>query len=138
VATKPANVISFPAAEDYASGVEAVEEEDVTKRKAMPGLSEGSRITATRVSSDGEAIAGNATEDLVEVVTYMARMADLVGELLGMDEFVSIEFSLSDGSCVLNRERNGDLVAARAGHAIDLNTLRESLHSEPLKGGGAR
>jgi len=115
--------------------LELSEEEDVTKRKAMPGLSQGPRITATRLSAEGQPIAGNASEELVEIVTYMARMADLVGELLGMDAFVSVDFSLSDGSCVVNRERNGDLVAARAGHAIDINTLRASLAGGDLRGG---
>ena len=91
------------------------------------GATEGGMIADLRLTEEGVATAGTATPQLTEMVAYCAQLADLVGELMGAGRLVAAEFALSDGCCVLARARNGDLLAARGGSAIDAVALKRQL-----------
>lgn len=140
-AARRPKVLSFPTRGDATGavralgggGVEPVEltgqgDEDVTKRTGIPGLGEdGATPITLRMSASGVPLAGEASEDLHGAVAYAAQMADLVGELMGLETFVSMEFSLSSGTCVIARDPGGDLLAAKAGHAVEVVALRRLL-----------
>lgn len=114
-------VISFPAKE----AAEPVEEE-VTRRTAMPGLRAEEpavvRISEGAVTFDGPA----ASTGLADVVAYAAQITDLVGDLLGIGPFTSMQFSLTGGTCVIERTAGGELVAAKGGRNVDTAALRRA------------
>ncbi|GEM_PF-4260681 len=116
-----ANVLSFPNTDG--------EEEEVTKRNVVPGIGQSAHPETLRLSPEGSPISGNGGEELIECVAYAARITDILGELLGAEQFVSVEFSLSDGSCVIARNAAGELCVAKAGHAYDIALVREAAHA---------
>jgi hypothetical protein len=67
------------------------------------------------------------TEELAEVVAYAHRLVQLTGELLGLDEFTSVEFTFTEGRCLMFAENNGDIVALRPRPDANLQSLRERL-----------
>jgi hypothetical protein len=92
-----------------------------------PGLG-GEGVTATlRLTREGVLTGGAAPSALIDIVAYAAQLADLVGELIGTAQFVSIEYALSDGACVITRAVNGDVLAARGGRAVDAGALKQGL-----------
>jgi hypothetical protein len=122
-------LLPFPAREPAAAG-SAGNEEHVSNRSAGPGSSNGAAsvgATTLRLSPDGEVTFGSPPPELVDTVAYAARMADLVGEVLCLEEFTAVELTLSDGACLVAREPNGDLLAARGGRTADVAALRRTL-----------
>ena len=101
--------------------------DDVTRRTAAPPPNREGPPASLRLSAAGRVMAGDAPPELIESVAYAAQMADVVGELIGIDGFVSIEVATSRGACVVGRQSNGDVVAMAAGHAVDATTLKRLL-----------
>jgi hypothetical protein len=100
------------------------DEDEVTRRTPVPNFTNG-EPRVVRLSPSGTLISGSGTSELAELAAYAAQMADLVGELLGIERFTTMELSLSDGACVIARQPNGDLVAVRGGRATDPLSLRK-------------
>jgi hypothetical protein len=67
------------------------------------------------------------SEDLAGVVAYAHRLGQLAGELLGLDPFVAMECSFSDGRFLIFDEENGDTVALRPRNETNLQPLRDRL-----------
>jgi hypothetical protein len=85
-------------------------------------------VTASlRLTARGIPAGGCAPPALAGVVAYTAQLADLVGELIGAGPFGAVELALSDGSCVVARARNGDLLAARGELTVAANALLAGL-----------
>jgi len=77
--------------------------------------------------------AGGLTEnsggspEFAEVVAYASRLAELIGEQMGMERFVAMECTYKDGPCFVVREGNGEVVALRPRPSTDCRSLRELL-----------
>jgi hypothetical protein len=71
------------------------------------------------VSAKGEA------EELAPVAAYAARLAELIGNMLGMEGFSSLECGFSKHRVFLHRERSGNLVALRVPADAEVGALRE-------------
>jgi hypothetical protein len=93
----------------------------------LPGLPAEGVTASLRLTPRGIPSAGTAPPALAEVVAYTGQLVDLVGELIGAGPFGVVELTLSDGSCVMARAHNGDLLAARAGPSVEANALKRRL-----------
>jgi Domain of unknown function (DUF4388) len=71
------------------------------------------------VSAKGE------SEELAPVAAYTARLAELIGNMLGMEGFSSLECSFPKEKVFLHRERSGNLVALKVPADAELAALRE-------------
>ncbi|MEI9938322.1 MAG: DUF4388 domain-containing protein [Pseudomonadota bacterium] len=71
------------------------------------------------VSAKGDA------EGLAPVAAYTARLAELIGNMLGMEGFSSLECSFPKDRVFLHRERSGNLVALRVPAEAEVGALRE-------------
>jgi hypothetical protein len=71
------------------------------------------------VSAKGDA------EELAPVAAYAARLAELIGNMLGMEGFSSMECSFPKDRVFLHRERSGNLVALKVPADADVGALRE-------------
>jgi len=71
------------------------------------------------VSAKGEA------EELAPVAAYAARLAELIGNMLGMEGFSSLECGFPKDRVFLHRERSGNLVALKVPADADVGALRE-------------
>ena len=81
-----------------------------------------------RLSSSGDTIGGSAPPEFAEGVAYAATIADVLGELLGIESMTAIEYSLSQGSCVIGRDGTGAIDAA-LGREIDVSSLKTLIES---------
>jgi len=71
------------------------------------------------VSAKGDA------EELAPVAAYAARLAELIGNMLGMEGFSSLECSFPKDRVFLHRERSGNLVALKIPADAEVGALRE-------------
>ena len=71
------------------------------------------------VSAKGDA------EELAPVAAYTARLAELIGNMLGMEGFSSLECSFAKDRVFLHRERSGNLVALKVPAEAEVGPLRE-------------
>jgi hypothetical protein len=68
-----------------------------------------------------------ASEEMAGVVAYAHRLAQLAGELLGLQPFVALECTFADGRLLIFDEDNGDTVALRPRPDTNLQPLRDRL-----------
>jgi len=71
------------------------------------------------ISAKGEA------EELAPVAAYAARLAELIGNMLGMEGFRSLECGFAKDRVFLHRERSGNLVALKVPADAEVAALRE-------------
>jgi len=144
------NLVAFPSrglelAVDEAVGeafeeVELLEIEDegeVTMRSPniedtpvppMRGESSADFPVMVRLSSSGTVLRNKGgTEELAEAAAYAHRLVQLTGELLGLEEFVAIECTFTQGRCLIFTEGDGDIVVLRPRPDLNLQALRERL-----------
>jgi len=83
---------------------------------------------AVRLESDGKVLStrGDA-EDLAAMTAYTMRLANLIGEQLGMEELRAVEAVSATQRRLLYVEKNGNLIGLEAAVDTDLTALREKL-----------
>jgi hypothetical protein len=64
-------------------------------------------------------------ETLTPIVAYGARLADLIGDALGLDGMSAMEWSTPEGRYFIHREANGQLVALDLAPESDLRSVRQ-------------
>jgi hypothetical protein len=97
---------------------------------AMVGRSEISAefpVTMRLAPGGGILTSKGADEEMAGVVAYAHRLGQLAGELLGLDPFVAMECSFSEGRLLLFEEDNGETVALRPRNENNLQPLRDRL-----------
>src|SRR5664279_152488 len=68
-----------------------------------------------RLDAQGNVVSAKGdAEQLAPVAAYTARLAELIGNMLGMEGFASLECTFPNERVFLHRERSGNLVALRA------------------------
>jgi hypothetical protein len=65
------------------------------------------------------------SEELAPVAAYTARLAELIGNMLGMEGFSSLECGFPKDRVFLHRERSGNLVALKVPAEAEVGALRE-------------
>lgn len=83
---------------------------------------------AVRLDQSGNVVSskGDAAE-LGQVAAYAARLAELVGDGLGMLGLVSVEVSQQRSRTLIYREKSGNTFALTAAPDADLSQVRERL-----------
>lgn len=94
---------------------------------AEPDTDSESPMTV-HISSTGDAITGNAPPEFGEGIAYATVIADVLGELLGVERVHSIEYTLDHGACVVVRDVAGNLSAA-LGRGLDVASLKMLISS---------
>lgn len=81
-----------------------------------------------RMSPTGTVIRNRGgTEELAEAASYVHRLAQLTGELLGLEEFVAVECIFGENRYLLFSEGDGELVLLRPRPDLNLQPLRDKL-----------
>jgi hypothetical protein len=84
-------------------------------------------VTMRLAPGGGILTSKGANEEMAGVVAYAQRLAQLTGELLGLDPFVAMECTFADGRLLLFEEENGETVALRPRTESNLQPLRDKL-----------
>jgi hypothetical protein len=79
------------------------------------------------LSPEGRVVSGSSSSDLPEAAAYAIELADLVGEFMGLDGLRSLEVEFDSAHFLVARSPEGNVVAAKAGEATDLDLLRKEL-----------
>jgi uncharacterized protein DUF4388 len=81
-----------------------------------------------RLGAGGAIIKNKGGDDeLAGVVAYAHRLCQLAGELLGLEQFVALECTFTEGRLLIFDEDNGDTVALRPRADTNLQPLRDRL-----------
>ena len=67
------------------------------------------------------------TRSFAQTIAYVHRLAQLAGELLGLEPFGALEATFSEGRCIMFTGGDGDVVALRPRPDATLGALRERL-----------
>jgi hypothetical protein len=79
-----------------------------------------------RLDAAGNVVSAKGdSEELAPVAAYTARLAELIGNKLGMEGFSSLECSFPKERVFLHRERSGNLVALKVPADAEVGALRE-------------
>jgi hypothetical protein len=84
-------------------------------------------VTMRLAAGGGILTSKGADEEMAGVVAYAHRLGQLAGELLGLDPFVAMECTFSEGRLLLFEEENGETVALRPRSENNLQPLRDKL-----------
>ena len=81
-----------------------------------------------RLSASGAVLRNKGGTDRgAEATAYAHRLVQLTGELLGLEEFVALECTFTQGRCLIFTEGDGDVVVLRPRPDLNLQALRERL-----------
>jgi hypothetical protein len=80
-----------------------------------------------RLGSSGTVTNKGGSDELAEAVAYVHRLAQLAGEILGLDAFTAMECTFTAGRCLVFNDTNGDVVGVRPNPDANLAALREKL-----------
>lgn len=86
---------------------------------------------AFRVSGQGDVLETQGVPDpvLAEALAYAATLMDIMGEQLGLDNFLAAEVEFTGGArCLARREDTGDLLALVPKRTARLDLLRHRMH----------
>jgi predicted regulator of Ras-like GTPase activity (Roadblock/LC7/MglB family) len=83
---------------------------------------------AVRIDPAGNVVSskGDANE-LSQIASYAARLAELVGDGLGMQGLVSVEVTQHRSRTLIYKEKSGNTFALTAAPEADLTQVRERL-----------
>jgi hypothetical protein len=79
-----------------------------------------------RLSRDGVVVASQgSTQEFADIAAYALRLAQLIGDGLGIERFVAMECTFKEGRCFIVLEDGGEVVALRPRPQTDSSPLRE-------------
>jgi len=108
------------------SSVTPRSEASVTQESSAPMLAQVR--AAVRVDPAGNVVSSKGEAgDLGQVASYAARLAELVGDGLGMQGLVSVEVTQRHSRTLIYREKTGNTFALSAAPDADLSQVRERL-----------
>ncbi|HYJ08531.1 MAG TPA: DUF4388 domain-containing protein [Polyangiaceae bacterium] len=82
--------------------------------------------SSVRVDAQGTIVSGRgASEELAEIATYSARLADLIGEAFGMEGFSALESVHEEHRRLIHRDPTGAMVALTAPPQAELSSIRQ-------------
>jgi hypothetical protein len=83
---------------------------------------------AVRIDPTGNVVSAKGqAEELTQIAAYAARLADLIGDGLGMQGLVSVEATRKLTRTLIYKEKNGNTFALTAAADADLSLVRERL-----------
>jgi hypothetical protein len=78
-----------------------------------------------RMNRDGAAVASHgSSQEFADIASYALRLAQLIGDGLGVERFLAMECTFKEGRCFIVLEDNGDVVALKPRPQTDTNSLR--------------
>jgi Domain of unknown function (DUF4388) len=81
-----------------------------------------------RMNRDGAVVASEgSSQDFADIAAYALRLAQLIGDGLGIERFVAMECTFKEGRCFIVLEDSGEFVAMKPRAQTDSSSLRELL-----------
>lgn len=127
------NLVSFPSSRTAPAKKESDppkapkrEEPSMNAPPSSQSLSLAQFQAFVRLDPQGNIVTAKGdAETLAPLAAYAARLSELIGNMLGMEGFSSLECTFPDERVFLHRERSGNLVALKMPSDAEVGTLRE-------------
>jgi hypothetical protein len=79
-----------------------------------------------RMNRDGGIVANQGgSQEFADIAAYALRLAQLIGDGLGIEKFVAMECTFKEGRCFIVLEEGGDVIALKPQPMTDAGSLRE-------------
>ncbi len=79
-----------------------------------------------RMNRDGAVLASHgSSQEFSDIAAYALRLAQLIGDGLGIERFVAMECTFKEGRCFIVLEDSGEVVALKPRPQTDAGSLRE-------------
>lgn len=79
-----------------------------------------------RMNRDGGVVASHgSTQEFSDIAAYALRLAQLIGDGLGIERFIAMECTFKEGRCFIVLEEGGEVVALKPRAQTDSSSLRE-------------
>ena len=81
-----------------------------------------------RMNADGAVLAAEgSSQEFADMAAYALRLAQLIGDGLGIENFVAMDCTFKEGRCFIVLEESGDVVALKPRAHTDVTSLRALL-----------
>jgi hypothetical protein len=79
-----------------------------------------------RMNREGSILTSQgSSQEFADITSYALRLAQLIGDGLGVERFVAMECTFKEGRCFIVLEESGDVVALKPRPQTDATSLRE-------------
>jgi len=96
--------------------------------RSLSSITEPETVGFVRVDPSGKVLAARGkSEELEGVAAYAVRLADLLGDALGLEPFVALEGDQDNKRVFVHRDASGNVLAVRASSEAQLGTLRQRI-----------
>jgi hypothetical protein len=83
---------------------------------------------AVRLGANGEVLAtrGDA-EEFANIVAYTSRLAEILGDFMGLEGFRGLECTFKKGRCLLLKETDGNILAVKPSPQADVSLIKDRI-----------
>jgi hypothetical protein len=83
---------------------------------------------AVRLGANGEVLASRGdAEEFANIIAYTSRLADILGDLLGLEGFRGLECNFKKGRCLLLKESDGNILAVKPLPQADVSLIKDRI-----------
>jgi hypothetical protein len=83
---------------------------------------------AVRLGANGEVFASRGDADeFANIVAYTSRLAEILGDFMGLEGFRGLECTFKKGRCLLLKESDGNLLAVKPSPQADVSLIKDRI-----------
>jgi hypothetical protein len=83
---------------------------------------------AVRLAANGEVLASRGdAEEFANIVAYASRLAEILGDFMGLEGFRGLECSFKKGRCLILKEAEGNILAVRPAPQADVSIIKDRI-----------
>jgi hypothetical protein len=132
------NVVPLPSKERVADpeGPTSTPESHMTTKSPQGNPSNGNSgswhaedfETAVRLGASGEVLASRGeAEEFANIVAYTSRLAEILGDFMGLEGFRGLECTFKKGRCLLLKEGDGGILAVKPSPQADVSLIKDRI-----------
>jgi hypothetical protein len=83
---------------------------------------------AVRLGANGEVLASRGEADeFANIIAYTARLAEILGDFMGLEGFRGLECTFKKGRCLLLKETDGNILAVKPSATADVSLIKDRI-----------
>jgi hypothetical protein len=83
---------------------------------------------AVRLGPGGEVLASRGeAEEFANIIAYTARLAEILGDFMGLEGFRGLECTFKKGRCLLLKETEGNILAVKPSATADVSLIKDRI-----------
>jgi Domain of unknown function (DUF4388) len=83
---------------------------------------------AVRLGANGEVFASRGdAEEFANIAAYTSRLAEILGDFMGLEGFRGLECTFKKGRCLLLKESDGNILAVKPSAQADVSLIKDRI-----------